>query len=110
MKNLRLTPNFFQSTKMTLAPPAIGNKGSVGSKTHKFSFQALTNCRIYDGSSGVKEVARACVRYTHVSNRMLERIESPIDRIIKANNTDNQYIKDDSNKNDIMDISEPVRI
>ena len=37
---------------------------------------------------------------------MLERIKSPIDRIIKTNKTDNQHIKYDGNKNDIKDISE----
>ena len=32
-------------------------------------------------------------RYTHVSKRKLKRIESPIDRILKNQNHDNQYIK-----------------
>lgn len=46
-------------------------------------------------------------RYTHVSNRMLKRIESPIDRIIKKKNIDNQYVKRKMNKKDIVDVSEP---
>ena len=32
-------------------------------------------------------------RYTHVSQRNLKRIESPIDRILKNKNPDNQNIK-----------------
>lgn len=107
MKNLRHTPNFFQYTEMTLAPQAIGNKGSVRSKTQKFSFQALPNFRVFDRSSGIKEVAKACVRYTLVSNRILEGIDRPIDRMIKENHTDNQCIKYDSNKDNIKAISEP---
>lgn len=97
--------NFFRYPTMILVPPAIGNKGAVGLKTQRFFFQPLTNCRIYDGSSGVKEVAKACVRYTHVSNRILEGVESLVNKILNVK-TDNQYIKDDSNKDDIMAISE----
>ena len=102
MKNLRLTPKLFQYTELTLAPPAIGNKGSVNPKTQRLSFQALTNFHVYDRSSGVKEVARASVQYTYVSNRILEGIESLVNRILNVKNTDNQYIKDNSNKDDIM--------
>ena len=32
-------------------------------------------------------------RYTHVPQRKSKRIESPIDRILKNQNLDNQYIK-----------------
>lgn len=44
-------------------------------------------------------------RYTHVSQRMLKRIESPIDRILKKN-TDHQ----NANKNNKSDLSELVLI
>ncbi|MGB2475441.1 MAG: hypothetical protein ACPIB2_02015 [Flavobacteriaceae bacterium] len=48
MKNLRHTPNFFQYTEMTLALLAIGNKGSVGSKTKRLSSLPSLDLRAYD--------------------------------------------------------------
>ena len=46
-------------------------------------------------------------RYTHVSNRMLKRIESPIDRLIKAKSLHTQQIKDKIENKDIAELSEP---
>jgi len=66
MKYLRLTPNFFQYTAMTLAPRAIGYKGVVDSKAQRFSSHPLADLQVYDKSSGLKEEALAYERYTQV--------------------------------------------
>jgi len=46
-------------------------------------------------------------RYTHVSNRILERVESPIDRLIKDRSADNQYNRNKVNTKNIANLSEP---
>ena len=79
MKNLWHKPNFFQYTALAKAQLTIGNKGFVGSKTQKFPSLPSTDLQIYDRFSGLKELAKAYVQFTHVSNRMLELIESPKD-------------------------------
>ena len=39
------------------------------------------------------KLSKTTERYTHIPNRIRERTESPIDLLIKHQNTDNQYIK-----------------
>ena len=46
-------------------------------------------------------------RCTPVLNRILKRIESPIDRLIKKKSADSQYIKSKTINNNIVELSEP---
>lgn len=39
------------------------------------------------------KLSKTTERYTRIPNRIRERTESPIDLLIKHQNTDNQYIK-----------------
>ena len=92
MKNLRLVPDFDR-------PQTIENPTFFG-----FTLQLL--CPIFathlldngNNTRFVQEVLghnsnKNTQRYTHVSQRLLKRIESPIDRILKNKKIDNHYVK-----------------
>ena len=51
--------------------------------------------------------SRTTERYTHVSKRVLERVESPIDKIVKDKSTYNKHFNNLNRKMNIKEISEP---
>ena len=79
MKNLRHNSNFFQYTAIAIAPPAIGNKGFVVSKTQRFFPLPSTDLHVCDRFSELKEVAMAFVRYTPVSPHETRNTIKPLD-------------------------------
>lgn len=51
--------------------------------------------------------SRTTERYTHVSKRVLERVESPIDKIVKDKSTYNKHFNNFNRIINIKEISEP---
>ena len=50
---------------------------------------------------------KTTARDTHVFNRILERVESPIDRLIKDISANNQHNRNKVNSKNIENLSEP---
>lgn len=104
MKNLRLVPDLYQQypfVKATLVFDALWKYPLKPQKRVKFYL--LRHLLSLVGYKYPKTTARD----THVFNRILERVESPIDRLIIDINIDNQHNRNKVNSKNIENLSEP---
>ena len=102
MKNLRLLPAVHNNQAIVKAHFAFDHVSARHlSSPKKRQSKVPIQERLGHNTTETKE------RHTHVSNRIQERIESPIDCLIKEINIGNQPIKNIINTKNKVKLSEP---
>ena len=103
MKNLRLHKTFrtHYPTKATLAIDLFWDDPLKHYKRVK------PHCYKHLQPSMGYKCSKNTILYTPISKRLLECVDSPIDRLIKHRSADNQYNRNKVNFKNITNLSEP---